>query len=264
MSKTQKEKLIVGLGLGLILVVGIITYVRSIPSKESSSKATQTQTKSYKKLSASELLKRINNKEQITIIDIRSDEAYINKHILDSIHITPSDIATNNDLHLPKTGQIILVAEDEDEASLSEAANQLKKKGIEKIYALTGGITMWESNGGQILSAGDPTIFTDQAKVKFISVDDLKNSIEENIYTIIDGRSKENFSQGHITGAISIPYEEIEREEIPTSKPIVTYDDNEVYGFQLGVRVNDLSLISPFVLRGGFKIWKEKRFPISQ
>ncbi len=59
-----------------------------------------------------------------------------------------------------------------------------------------------------------------------ISPEELKEKLDAGAeVVIIDVRSKEEFDQGHIPGAISIPYEEIETRyrELPRDKEIVTY-----------------------------------------
>jgi len=59
-----------------------------------------------------------------------------------------------------------------------------------------------------------------------ISPEELKEKLDAGTeVVVVDVRSKEEFDQGHIPGAISIPYEEIEARyrELPRDKEIITY-----------------------------------------
>jgi len=61
--------------------------------------------------------------------------------------------------------------------------------------------------------------------VPCISLEELKEKLDAGAeVVVVDVRSKEEFDQGHIPGAISIPYSEIEARyrELPRDKEIVT------------------------------------------
>jgi len=59
-----------------------------------------------------------------------------------------------------------------------------------------------------------------------ISLEQLKEKLDAGAdIVIVDVRSKGDFDEGHITGAVSIPWEEIEDRytELPRDKEIITY-----------------------------------------
>ena len=59
-----------------------------------------------------------------------------------------------------------------------------------------------------------------------ISLEQLKEKLDAGAdIVIVDVRSKDDFGEGHIIGAVSIPYEEIESRytELPPDKEIITY-----------------------------------------
>lgn len=72
-----------------------------------------------------------------------------------------------------------------------------------------------------------PPAVADQGfDVPRINLEQLKGKLDAGAdIVIVDVRSKEDFDAGHITGAISIPWEEIEARytELPRDKEIITY-----------------------------------------
>lgn len=59
-----------------------------------------------------------------------------------------------------------------------------------------------------------------------IGLEELKEKLDAGTdLVVVDVRSKEEFDQGHIAGAVSIPYSEIEARyhELPPDKEIITY-----------------------------------------
>jgi len=70
------------------------------------------------------------------------------------------------------------------------------------------------------------TVENSYANVPRISLEELKQRLDAGAdLVVVDVRSKEEFDQGHIPGAVSIPYAEIEARyrELPGDKEIVTY-----------------------------------------
>jgi hypothetical protein len=72
-----------------------------------------------------------------------------------------------------------------------------------------------------------PTVIIDSGlDVPSISLEQLKEKLDAGAdLVIVDVRSKEDFDEGHIIGAVSIPWEEMEARhtELPRDKEIITY-----------------------------------------
>ena len=52
----------------------------------------------------------------------------------------------------------------------------------------------------------------------------LEQILEENNYTIVDVRTKEEYDEGHVKGSINIPYDEIDEDvELEKEKTILVY-----------------------------------------
>jgi hypothetical protein len=71
-----------------------------------------------------------------------------------------------------------------------------------------------------------PTVADTELEVPRISLVQLKEKVDAGIdLAIVDVRSKEDFDEGHIAGAVSIPWKEMEARytELPRDKEIITY-----------------------------------------
>ena len=71
-----------------------------------------------------------------------------------------------------------------------------------------------------------PSVPDSGSVVPRISLEQLKEKLDAGAdIVIVDVRRKEDFDEGHIPGAVSIPWEEIEARytELPRDKEIITY-----------------------------------------
>ncbi|MDP8051967.1 rhodanese-like domain-containing protein [Pasteurella atlantica] len=85
------------------------------------------------------------NKEEGVVLDLRSDDEFKAGHIIESIHILPSDIKGKNTQRIEKykACPVILVCATGVTASTSAAI--LTKQGFEKVYVLKEGISAWSA-----------------------------------------------------------------------------------------------------------------------
>ena len=263
----SKDELAVIVGFILIALIGIITVLRLVDFKSKKTTSvletkTQDSQIKYATISTADLQKKATKDENILILDVRSDEAYINEHIIDALHIPVDKLENNTQIDLNK--EIFIVGENSKDSSIENAVKILKNKKVKNVTVLAGGMESWKNLGGQTITSGDPNSFLNQAKVNFIKTEELKNILDDKKLFLIDGRPNSDFVQGHIKNAVNIPFEEIEkrRNELPYSKTVVVYDANEVLGFQTAVRVYDLTSMPAYDLRGGFDEWKNKGFEV--
>jgi hypothetical protein len=71
-----------------------------------------------------------------------------------------------------------------------------------------------------------PAVADTELEVPRISLGQVKEKLDAGgELVIVDVRSKEDFDEGHIAGAVSIPWEEMETRytELPRDKEIITY-----------------------------------------
>lgn len=109
-----------------------------------------------------------------------------------------------------------------------------------------------------------------QAKLNFeMTPYGLKSQLDKGLkeHVLIDVRSAEDFAQGHIPGALSIPLADLPGKlgSLPKDKTIVAYCGNITCALapkaalklaQSGFKVMELF--------GGFATWQEKGFPVSR
>ncbi len=269
-NKKTSEKTVVLVGAAMILLVFLITFFRwGNQNKNSEPIISPEENYQYNKISFQEIQKKISplasENEKILIIDIRENEHYQTEHIIGSKNIPLKDLA-GAELNAENHDLIIIAGYGREEENI-EAAKILNRRNISNVVVFPGGFFAWKRKGGQTISRGDPKSFADQSKISPISPEDLKVLLDENYNAyILDVRSRQSFSQGHIPKAVNIPLNELEnrRNEIPLTKEIIAYGSNDSQGFRAGVMLYDMNFFSAWVLEGGFTKWKEKGFEITQ
>jgi rhodanese-related sulfurtransferase len=266
MKTNKKENVILLIGLVLIILVALVTFLRNSKNQPTNNESGVTQKvaiPNYPTISAKDLSAKIKNKEKVAIIDVRSEDDYQTDHAIDSINLPLDQLAVTD----PKidADSVIVVSGNGPEES-NKGADILSKKGFQKVFVLAGGLAAWKNISGQSLSWGDPTSFANQSKVTFINPEDAKKYIDEKKPAyFLDVRDSSLFHP-HISGAVNIPLIELEkkRNEIPLEKDIIVYGSTEFESFQAGVQLFDLGILSAQVLRGGMIQWKDKNFPVEQ
>lgn len=263
MENESKNNRVMLIGALLIALVFVFTLFRSEIGKDKSEDSTvKKEVEDYPKITAEDLKTRILGGNDIQIIDIRSSDDYNTEHIIDSININSEGSFDN----IPQGKAIAILGYSNGSDNFPKIINSLKDKKFNDASVLTGGIASWKKSGGSTISFGNLESFTDNSKVNYITPEDLKIMTDNKNYPkyVIDLRSKQSFDSGHLPEAENIPLENLEssRSKIPSGKEIFVYGDNDVQGFQAGVRLFDLNFFSAKVLIGGFPSWKEKGFPI--
>lgn len=268
-NKKTNESLVLIIGFALILAVFLITFFRSDRANKSENTPIYLEEEAYqyRQISVQEIQKRTNavsdKDNDFLIIDIRKKEEYQTDHIVDSVNIPLEDLAGAN-LEAGKYESLIIIGYGIESENI-EAAKILERKGVSNAAILPGGFFVWKRDSGQTVSQGDPASFTDQAKITPISSEDLKALMDKDYrFYLLDIRSNESFSQGHIPQANNIFLDNLEkdRNKIPLTKEIVVYGSTDLQGFQAGIKLYDLNFFAVWVLDNGFLDWKEKGFEI--
>jgi phage shock protein E len=94
--------------------------------------------------------KRLVAEEKAIIIDVRGTEAYKQTHIKGSLDIPLGKLETGDFAGLPKDKIIIAYCTCGAEQTSSRAAALLEKAGFKNTGALLGGLSAWQSAGGQV------------------------------------------------------------------------------------------------------------------
>ena len=274
MENNRKEHIALSIGFVLILIVLIITLFRfdDFSSKNNSNLAQDStpgvkvdNTPDYKTISSTDLQKQIltnNNKQGFTLLDIRSFDAYSQEHIVDSVNISPDEfpIGQQIDTH----SQVIVIGQNSADGDIQKALDDLKKENFNNVVVLAGGMDTWKKFLGPTVTYGDPKSFVDQSKVSYLDPQDLNDAITSKApLFIVDVRSNDDFNKGHITGAINIPFDTLEKDRSKiTERRVVVVGANELQEFQASVQMYDMLLVSPFVMRTAMPGWQSKGFEL--
>lgn len=225
--------------------------------------------KKYPSIDSQELLRKINAKEKITLLDLRDEESFLNEHIIDSKNIPLDNLKLNLSI-LNKSYNYALIDNLGLTPSEISAMDLLFENNFKSIVYLEGGISAWKNKFNPLVAFGDPYSITDQAKVSYIKNEELKNALtipeETKVLYIIDLRKNSNFAQGHLVGAVNIQIIDLERDrhKIPFGKKIILYSDDGMLAFQGAVQLYDMGIFNVFVLADGLNDWINKGFEIAK
>jgi rhodanese-related sulfurtransferase len=244
----------VTIGIALIVFVGIFFIGKSFwgdnPEGERLSDTTSDDTAlaNRQTLTPSELQAKIARNEKLVLIDIRSNQEFLTRHIPKSRSF-PVDTLTN--LQKEEGALLVIIGSIADPSANELASDILRNKSIDAWF-LAGGFEEWLAQGYPIISDGDPSNFVDQSKVTFITKDALLPIVSSTGILLLDTQSEENYKRKHIKGALHIPLNDLERRvnEIPAGKRIIIYGENEFESFRAGVRLFDLNIFTAETLRG--------------
>ncbi|MGX2955777.1 rhodanese-like domain-containing protein [Ursidibacter arcticus] len=85
------------------------------------------------------------NNEDAVVLDVRSDDEFRAGHIIDSLHLIPSEIKGNKTQSIDKHKEKSIIVVDGNGLSAQGLANTLAKQGFNKVYALKEGIAGWRA-----------------------------------------------------------------------------------------------------------------------
>lgn len=268
MKEKENSQKIVVLGIGLIILVMVFTIARSYLFKNEDDNASKEvpvqETKDTTlEITGAELWQKISDKKEVTIIDIRDTGSFNLSHIIDSRNFSAEQMAQNID-SWNKNSAYVLVDELGDPA-MSDLVQNIRSRGINNVKYLAGGIASWRNENRPTMIDGDPFSFTDQAKVQYITADDLKKGLEKkpNI-TIVDLRKPQSFSEGHIKDSVNVYLGDLEerRKEIPPGKQIILVDNDGLWAFKGAVKLFDMGILNVLALTDGLDSWKKKGYEI--
>jgi hydroxyacylglutathione hydrolase len=263
---------ILAIGFILIFIIGAITFFKSgllkYPTKtdqktelDLKKRETIDSTK-ISKLTSIELAKEIRDQKELTLLDLRSDVDYKKEHIPNSQNI-PLDQLPSAFSILDKSKTYVLFDDTCEIITVNSVANIFAANKYKNIYYLDGGFNAWKNQFNSTISEGDPKSFSDQAKVNYISSDELKKIIDQNLF-LVDVRKNSEFNLEHLNGATNIPLDDLEKRssEIPSGKKTILYDNTGIDAFKGAVRLFDLGNFNILSLSDGLNAWKKKGFEV--
>jgi rhodanese-related sulfurtransferase len=207
-----------------------------------------------------DLESEIKSNSDIFVIDVSSADDFEKGHIADSYSAAGKHLDKKyfESVGAESVSSIFIVNQGTDLANLAATTNRVISLGFVNAKYLRGGISGWKEKGYPLISSGESS--ENAAKVKKISIDGIKNESVSggDAFQFVDVRSKEDFSAGHIVGAVNIPAAEIEKRqnEISVLKRVVVYDSNKSESFRAAVSLFDLNFFNVYQLDGTLDDWK--------
>ena len=132
-------------------------------------------------------------------------------------------------------------------------------------YFRPGGIDIvsdWSIEARLKTADGDPM---------FISLEEARNLFELQEATFIDARPESQYREGHIRGALSLPWQRVNDyfieifEQIDPNKTIITYCDGETceLSHELTIFLKDMGFNNSRVLINGWSLWVKAGLPVA-
>ena len=229
---------------------------------------------SAKKISVDEVYEIVNDSLRVNsyiILDMRGRMDYIRGHLVSSFWLSPDSIESKLNIILNDVRPIVVYGS--DDAENSRFSELLLRKGITNVFIMDGGFSEWVENGYpaaiQLVRNTSDKIVFQHKNISTSKVDQIIKSPYSD-YAIIDIRPYPEFSDGHIGGAQSIPYEpinefvvRIEEQNFNRNKPIIIYGnatgDITMKAIEVMLR-NDFSQV--YLLTGGIEEWASKKYAI--
>lgn len=189
------------------------------------------------------------------LVDTRSPLSFASAHIKGSYNIWLGGLPAFAGWIVDYEKDILLVTERQED--VEEAVRYLARIGFDKARGyLCKGIEDWEVHGMMLEQSG---IYT---------VDNLSlhEKLAENELFVLDVRKKEEYTEGHIPGAVNIYVGELEKRlsEVPQDRPVVSVCST---GNRSGIGASILArgnFKNVYNLIGGMKAWKEKGYPANK
>ncbi|MBT3548310.1 MAG: rhodanese-like domain-containing protein [Gammaproteobacteria bacterium] len=100
-------------------------------------------------------------------------------------------------------------------------------------------------------------------KVQKLSCDELTKLLNNSKINLLDFRTKEEFSAGHIITAKNLSLDDIEKVSLKSDNPYVAYADTDTDALKAATMFSKLGIQKIFYLEGGIKSWIENNMPLT-
>ncbi|MFB6263022.1 MAG: rhodanese-like domain-containing protein [Bradymonadaceae bacterium] len=98
-------------------------------------------------MSSTELHRRLDDRENFTLVDIREEEEYYEGHIPHARSLPLETLKEQAEEALNKNQKVIVYGNDHDDEDSNSAAKVLESMGFRKVSNFDGGVFAWERAG---------------------------------------------------------------------------------------------------------------------
>ncbi|WP_066632829.1 sulfurtransferase [Desulfolucanica intricata] len=240
-------------------------------------------------LISADQLKRILMQPNLTIIDTRPQEDYLQEHIPGAIHFKVKLVLDPNrkgrfasagilsrymrQYGINSTDHIVVYSDDYSHARLWCSLNMY---GIKNVQILNGGFAQWKNKGYETATGRERKAklgkFVPGEKTNtIINTEQVSAAVRTSDNVIIDARSLDEYSSGHIPGAINIPCDQLINEDgtfksiselkkifnkyVTSDKQIIVYSRNATRSSYLFFVLNKLLGYENVKIYDGYRIY---------
>jgi 3-mercaptopyruvate sulfurtransferase SseA len=133
------------------------------------------------------------------------------------------------------------------------------------------GVNHWRSDGIPVVGdwSAEARFADAPGDSLVIALDQAAHLYEQETALFVDARPQGQFAQGHIRGALSLPWQEVDRYFVETAdrlggtKTIITYCDGESceLSHELALFLKDMGFEDVRVLVNGWSVWRQAGLP---
>jgi rhodanese-related sulfurtransferase len=143
--------------------------------------------------------------EDVVVVDARNPEEYQEVHIKGAINVPQKKFEKYKDtLPQEKTTRIVFYCNGVKCGKSKKAAKATLAMGYKQVFVYAEGMPVWEEKGMPIYAGPDYEKRIETSKLSPAELNKLIQS-KADTFTVVDVRDKEEFSKGHVPGAINIP-----------------------------------------------------------
>jgi hydroxyacylglutathione hydrolase len=193
-------------------------------------------------------------KQGAIILDTRSPDAFSGGHIPGALNVdlNGGQFGTRAAWLLTPGTPVVLVLESAED--LHAAASALIATGQDCIVGhLTGGMRAWDSSGRPL------------EMVRQMPTSELRErlAVGDRSFTLLDVREESEWKEGHIAGAIHVPFHQLPRhlDELPSNKPVATICGGGVRS-STAASILQAQGFEPVNVVGGMDAWKSAGYEV--
>jgi len=182
------------------------------------------------KITAQELKKRLQSRQEVAIVDVREEDTFSNRHILMASCLSLSRLELVAPRLLPRLSLPVVVCADGGDLA-ERGYTRLKAGGYTNVSILEGGIEAWALAGYRLYSGvhvpskGFAEVVEHECHTPYLSAQEVNDLIEKKAdIAIFDSRSYEEYNNNSLPTARSVPGAELVyrfRELVPSQDTLV-------------------------------------------
>lgn len=217
----------------------------------------------YGLINTEDLKKSIDEGIEMTVVDARNPEEFQEVHIKGAISI-PVKQWDKYAFQLPseKGAKIIFYCNGVKCGKSKDAAQKALAMGYENVLIYAEGMPVWEEKGLPIYAGPDYEKRIETTKIDPTALDQLIKSSAATI-TIVDVRDPEEFTEGHIPGAVNIPVANFASQSsaLDKEKKIIVYCNSGGRSYNAYRKLMKLGYKK--INQAIFADWKDQGLPIA-